>query len=384
MGELTVKKNFKMILIILLIAVNVVGCSQKGTFNDGSEGTVGKEEITTDNENEEQKDMITIIDHTGDEVVIPSKIERVVIDQIPLASAYVMFNEGKSDKLIGMSESVMESIKGTELVNIAPEILKVSTEHNKGELNIEEMLKLKPDVVFYNANNEEHRELFKKVDLPAVGFSTSGDPTKLYSEWLKLLEKTFQEEGKMDNVINYGQNMIDRVKERTSKIDEKDKKNVLILFNISDNGLMVSGANKHFGHFWLENINVKNAAGSVEGIKEINMEQLYIWNPDIMFIPGPGQSKVTSKDVINNKVGNCDFSSLKAVQNKEVFSSKLGMWSWYTPNPDAPLVLTWLAKKTYPDLFEDIDLEAETKAYYKNFYGYDLDKEALDDIFKGR
>ncbi len=379
------KKNFKMLLVVLLIVVNVVGCSQKGALkNDSGKEPVGKKESITDDKNAEQKGTITIVDHTGGEIVIPSKIERVVIDQVPLAATYVMFNKGKCDRLVGMSESVMQSIKGTELVNIAPEILEVSTKHNRGELNIEEMLKLKPDVVLYNAGNEEHRELFKKVGVPAVGFSTSGDPTKLYSEWLKLLEKTFQEEGKMNDVINYGQNMIDRVKERTSKIDEKDKKNALILFNISDNGLRVSGANKHFGHFWLENINVKNAAGSVEGIKEVNMEQLYVWDPDIIFIPGPGQSKVTSKDVINNEVKNYDFSSLKAVQNGEVFSSKLGMWSWYTPNPDAPLVLTWLAKEAYPDLFKDINLEAETKTYYKNFYGYDLDKETIEDIFKGR
>lgn len=60
------------------------------------------------------------------------------------------------------------------------------------------------------------------------------------------------------------------------------------------------------------------------------------------------------------------------------------MWSWYTPNPDAPLVLTWLAKEAYPDLFKDINLEAETKTYYKNFYGHDLDKDTIEDIFKGR
>ena len=40
------------------------------------------------------------------------------------------------------------------------------------------------------------------------------------------------------------------------------------------------------------------------------------------------------------------------------------MWNWFTPNPDAPLVLAWLASRTYPDAFADYPLEDTIREYY--------------------
>ena len=364
-------KNLRIFLMVICLTLGLTACNSDQVTNEV------KEENQTEENNE---DTITITDHTGEEVIIPANIERVVIDQVPLASAYVMYHGG-ADKLIGLSESVVDSIRGTELVNIAPEILEVSTEHNKGELSVEELLELKPDVILYNSDNEENKELFKELDIPAVGFTTGGDPVELYAEWLKLLGKTFQDEDKVKDVLEYGDKMISEVKKRTSEVSEEDRANAMILFNISENQLKASGANKHFGHFWLKNINVKNAAESIEGINEVNIEEVYNWDPDVIFIPGYAQGKIRSKDILENNIEGFDFSPLTAIKEGRVHSTQLGMWSWYTPNPDAPLVLTWLAKNSYPELFKDIDMKAETKKYYKDFYNYELDEENLNTIF---
>ena len=72
---------------------------------------------------------------------------------------------------------------------------------------------------------------------------------------------------------------------------------------------------------------------------------------------------------------------MKAVKDKKVYNTKLGMWNWFTPNPDGPLVLAWLAKSTYPDEFKDYDLKSMIKEYYQKWYNYELNDEQIEDMF---
>ena len=57
------------------------------------------------------------------------------------------------------------------------------------------------------------------------------------------------------------------------------------------------------------------------------------------------------------------------------------MYRWYPPASNTPLMLKWLAKKNQPELFADVDMDAEVRAYYKRFYNLDLTDEDLRRIF---
>ena len=328
--------------------------------------------------------MITITDHTGKEVTIPAKLNRIAIDQVPLLSTYVMYHGGSAPYLVGMSGSVLASASKTVLVNIAPEIKNVSTAHyDKGDLNVEQLLTLNPDVVFYNAGNTARGELLANAGIPAVGFSTNGDPTKLYADWLRLLEKVFQQSGRMNDVINYGNRLIDDVAKRTAAIPNDKRKKMLILFNYDKGDIRVSGSRRHFGHHWLKTVNVHNVAENLHGIAVVNLEQIYKWQPELIVMPGEGQCRITPSKVINNTVEGADFRPLKAARDGKVYSNELGMWSWYTPNSDAPLVVLWLAKLAYPELFANTDLKKKTFEYYRHFYHYDLSAAQIEAIYQG-
>ena len=62
------------------------------------------------------------------------------------------------------------------------------------------------------------------------------------------------------------------------------------------------------------------------------------------------------------------------------YNTTLGMWNWFTPNPDAPLVLAWLACNTYPDAFADYPLGDTIKEYYKTWYGYDVTDDEMEEM----
>ena len=111
----------------------------------------------------------------------------------------------------------------------------------------------------------------------------------------------------------------------------------------------------------------------------INMEQVYEWNPDIIFITN--FTPVQPEDLYENAVGQDDWSPVKAVQDKNVYKLPLGTYRSYTPSTDTHMTLLWMAKQVYPDLFSDVDMTQEVKDYYKELYGVDLSGEQVQRMY---
>ena len=108
----------------------------------------------------------------------------------------------------------------------------------------------------------------------------------------------------------------------------------------------------------------------------INIEQVYEWNPDAVFVTNFTAAK--PDDLTSGKYH--DWSSVKAVQDDAVYKMPLGLYRSYTPSADSPLTLLWLAKTLYPARFADIDMAKETSNYYKALFGVtltEIDAQAL-------
>ena len=384
-----IKKISLVLCLTVLVLTGITACDNSKTEQKLKSNEVAqteKKEEKTEETKDENKKTRTITDHAGNKVEVPEKIERIVIDQIPILSTYMAYHHGKAPYIVGYAGSLKQVISNTVLKDIAPELLdSQNTVQGQSDLNIEEIMKLKPDVIFYNASNKEHYETLSKTGIPCVGFATVGtngpaDPIDRYTQWLKLLEDVFGESKKTDDFIKAGQDIVKEVEERIAKIDDSKKPTGIILWKYTQ-GLPIVAGKGVFGDFWLKRIGVKNLAGETKGFAKVSVEQIYQWNPDILYLDGPGLLDITTKDVLLNSVEGIDFSNMKAVKDKKVYNTKLGMWNWFTPNPDAPLVLAWLAKSTYPEEFIDYDLKAMIKDYYKTWYGYELTNAQIEDMF---
>ena len=325
----------------------------------------------------------TVVDHGGNEVEVPNKITRVVIDQIPILSTYMSYFGGEAPYIVGFCGSFKTTISETVLKSIAPELMETAdTVYAQSDLNIEEIMKLEPDVILYNANNASHAEILKASGIPCVGFATVGasteaDPIERYAQWLKLLEDVFGEPGKMDAFISAGGEIAADVEARIAAVPEDQRPIAMILWKYANGVPMVSGKGT-FGTYWLKRLGVTDVVvEEASGFTQVNMEQVYTWDPDILFLDGPGLLNLKTADVLGNNVEGADFSTLNAVKNGRVYNTTLGMWNWFTPNPDAPLVLAWLASRAYPDAFADYPLEDTIREYYKTWYGYDMTDDEL-------
>ncbi|MDO5094132.1 MAG: ABC transporter substrate-binding protein [Propionibacteriaceae bacterium] len=345
----------------------------------GGLAACGSSNPTSSTSGEASSGTRTITDHGGKQVTLPAKVTRVAFDQIPIESTYIAYFNGAAPHVVGMWGTRVKSLKETIAAEIAPEILEVDTSYyNNGELNTESLLTLRPDVVFYNSHNSEHGEAFAAAGIPAVGFSTMGDPTTLYGDWMTLLEQVFDEPGKMTEKIALGTGYVEDAAARAAKIDEANKLSAMVIMGVSDGQLTVAAGTKGwFTDSWAKRMNYKDAAEGTDGSAlPVTLEEVHNWNPDVILVTGKGMSQITAKDILETgTTGGVDFSQLAAYQNKAVYSTGLGMWNWFTPNPDAPLATYWVGSSLYPDLFTGIDLPALTKAYYQKMYGFELSDE---------
>ena len=329
-----------------------------------------------------EKATRVVVDHTGKEVRIPAKIERIVITgPWPLPSVYCLF-EGAGDKLVGIHPGSMSAAKHSLLPRVAPGILRASTEFLKGDvLNAEELLKLKPDIVFYRVETAAHAGQLALTGIPAVGFSTalSGfDTIKTFESWVKLLGEVLQQEDRASGIVEYGRKTYDEIQAALNGVKGLKRPRALILFNYGEGNIKTSGSN-FYGQYWLESTGAVNVASELSGVADINMEQIYAWDPDIIYITN--FSRHMPEDLYENAIPGHDWSTVRAVRERKVYKFPLGMYRWYPPASDTPLVLKWLAKKNQPELFADVDMDAEVRAYYKRFYNLDLTDEDLRRIF---
>lgn len=326
----------------------------------------------------------TVVDHLDNAVEVPYEVNRIVVcDIYPLPSALTVFFDS-AEKIVGMPAPSMTAAANGLLGQLYPQILDAQTGFIDGStINMEELLKLQPDVVFYSASQPQEGEQLRNAGIPALAVSVNKwqyNAIETLNNWIDLLSQVFPENDKTQMVREYSDKMYDLVQQRVSTLEEADRQRVFFLFQYTDTNMLTSGK-QFFGQWWADAIGAVNVAQELEKDNSVavNMEQVYAWNPSLIFVTN--FTKFGPEDLYNNTVGTYDWSAVDAVKNHQVYKMPLGMYRSYTPGVDTPVTLLWLAKSAYPQLFNDIDLIAETKAYYQEVFGIVLTDEQASAIF---
>ena len=359
----------KMISIVLSLALlfSLGACSKKPSQSGQVSG-----------------DTITITDHNGDSVTLPAQINRIVVcDILPLPSVLsVLFDS--AEKLVGISSSSMSAAQNGLLAQLYPELLNAKTDFINGvEVNTEELAKLEPDVVFYNASSKELGDSLKRANFNAVAISVNKwnyNAIETLNNWIELLSQIFPANQRADAVRKYSDDIYALVQQRTADLSPEQRAKVFFLFQYNDSTMMTSGK-LFFGQWWAEAIGAVNAAEelSQDNSVSVNLEQIYTWNPNLIFITN--FTTAQPQDLYDNTIGAYDWSGVAAVRNKAVYKMPLGMYRSYTPGADTPITLLWLAKTCYPSLFDDIDITQEAIDYYQTVFDITLTQKQVESIF---
>ena len=326
----------------------------------------------------------TIIDQGGHSVVLPAKINRVVISSPwPLASVFCLTLG--PDKIVGLDPAIISAAENSMLVKLFPNLSEIPSSFSKnGVLNTEELLKLKPDVILYSSGSMADYEACKKAGIPAVGFSLNVkdfNGIQTINSWVELLGQVMGENLSNSDYVKYGKEIEKLVSERISKIPQ-EKRPAELFIHLYDSNIFTVPGNSSWADYWITASGGKNAAWEYKGNGKVNAEQLADWNPELIFIDN--FNSLVPEDLYENTAGNFDWKKINAVSKKKLYKVPLGMYRWYESCSDSPLMLLWMAKQNHPDAFADIDLDTYIKDFYQRFYKINLTEEELKKIYSSK
>jgi iron complex transport system substrate-binding protein len=348
-----------------LIFITAVSC-QKGKAIQGSGNETGASTVLA-------ADMI------GRSVEVPAHPARVITDRIlPFPSTYFVAVRSDMSELVAMHPASKSAAVNSMLNIMAPAIQNAQTGIFNGNTpNIEEIMRLKPDLVFAFADLEGAIDPYESAGITALGIraasAAGGDSLETLKGWFNVLAYTGGDKARMDSIIREGEVALASIAQTLSSANVKNPSAVFI-FSTGGNNLEIAGGD-FFSEYWLKNSGADDPASrEFQGRKVVSMEQLYAWNPDIIYITN--FTPLSPEEVYDNSALGLDWSPLNAVKNKKVYKVPLGIYRWFPPSGDSPLMLYWLSQKNHPNLitysFEDVLVK-----YYKDHYNYSLNKDEV-------
>ena len=119
------------------------------------------------------------------------------------------------------------------------------------------------------------------------------------------------------------------------------------------------------------------AGGSQGGLANVSIEQVLVWNPDVIV--------TIDQDFAANVRSDPAWASIKAVRDGRLHLSPKMPFGWvdFPPSVNRLIGLWWLAKILYPDKFPE-DIRSLTRDFYAMFYHRTPTDAQIDHVLAGR
>lgn len=359
------KKLFTILLSISLI-FSFAGCSK-------DESMKRAEENVQTQEHTEKIETRTFTDSVGRTVTIPAKLRKIAPSG-PLAQ--LVLYTASPDLLCGLAREFPKTAEG--YMDDAYYSLPVFGQFygKNANLNMESLLEASPDLVIDIGEPKENIEadldaLSEQLGIPVV-FIEATLPT-MENAYLKLGELTGNTK-ECEKLAKYCKELLEDTAEKAASIPE-DKKKTIYLASGSE-GLNTNASGSIHGDI-VEQIGAINAArvdaASTGGGSEVSLEQIFLWNPDIVL--------ADTKELYETLLNDPAWQDLEAVKNNQIYQIPDIPYSFINnpPSVNRFIGIPWLGSIVYPEVYTE-DIQKEVTDFYQLFYHIKLTEEQLDEI----
>lgn len=293
-------------------------------------------------------ETLTFRDKFGRDVSIRLPVRRAVLFETYELTAAL----GVWDRIAGISRYAYEN---DLVLALKPDIGKTIPSAGSGsDVNIESLLRLRPDLVITWTFKPESIRFMEEKGLRVIALYPES-LSELY-ETMRLQGRIFGKEKKVEACIARMKKMFAMISERCRTVPPAKRKKVVWLGGKQTTVAGGVGINNDL--IGLMNA-VNPAAARQERSADVSIERIVAWNPEVVFIWG--SAKYGSGDLL----GSPQWRHVDAVRNGRVYKApKWGTWS-----PRLAVVALWMAIRTYPERFRDVNFEKAADDFYRAVYG---------------
>jgi iron complex transport system substrate-binding protein len=308
-----------------------------------------------------------ITDAAGRIVSIPATVNRVA-DPWPANNALVLMLGG-ADKLVATTSQARDQ---PWLRRLYPRIDRVPAAFNAaGEVNIETLIGVHPDVILmaYGGTLPHWMDAVESYHIPVV---------MLPNDSLEGLKTTVRMTGDVlgeresrvaAEYIRYLDGNIRKVTQITNKLAPSERPRVL---HTATPGILSVDGRRSVIDDWINVAGGVNAADVVGLGRPVTMEQVVVWNPDVIIV-GTAPNQQNRQAILDDP----RWREIKAVRDGRVFANPSGAYLWDRHSAEAALQVLWAAKLLHAARFADLDVNRETRQFYARFFHHVLNDAEL-------
>jgi iron complex transport system substrate-binding protein len=315
----------------------------------------------------------TVSDSAGRTVPVPARVERVFPAGPPAA---IFLYTLAPDLLIGWPRANRREEREFLLPEVGgrPEVGRITGRGNTA--NLEVVLALKPDLILdVGSLNPTYVSLADRVQ------QQTGIPYALLDGRFDAIPLEYRTLGELigrpeqgESFARLSADIINTIARRVNSIPPERRPRVYYARGPRGLETGLSGSiNVETIEFVAQNV----AGGSRGGLAIVSIEQVLLWNPDVII--------TIDRDFAANVWNDPAWAPVAAVRARRVHLSPKLPFGWidFPPTVNRLIGLWWLAKILYPDLFPE-DLRALTRDFYSRFYHVTPSDAQIERVLAGR
>ena len=315
-----------------------------------------------------------IVDSIGRKVAIPEKVDRIAC--MYAFTGHVVAMLGRANDIVAVSNGLKRDVL---LNTMYPGVKNAVVPKFQGAINIEELAGVRPDIVFVASDTGNNIAETSKLDhcgltWIVIDFHSMDQQQNTVS----IIGKAIGAPEKAETYNNYYRSCIDRVKNATSTIPPDRRARMYHATVEPTRTIQKDGLSAN----WIRTAGIVNVSAEnpdlwIKGSHQIGIEQILLWNPDVIIANEPGVTK---------HINSCPkWSAINAVKNSRVYQMPIGISRWGHPGSlETPLALLWALKTVYPEMAGDLDLRDGTRRFYKTFFNYELTDDMVAHMLSGK
>jgi len=368
------KKFLALLLALAMLTAIAASCAPAETTPSPSPVSSPSPADTTTPTPEEatptpKPEKYTYTDSAGREVELKSDIQRVVPSG---ALAQMFLISIAPDLLVSLSSGYSDEFKKYVPAELH-DMITAGQFYGSGDLNLETIATLQPDIIIDLGEPkatiaDDMDAIQESLAVPTVhitAYLRETDGQQGVANAFRELGKILGREERAEEIAQYCEHVLALADEVMAKVGDNK---VSALYLLGSSGTNVVAATSYHAEVldWLaDNVAIVESPSSKGSGNETDLEQIHIWNPDVIFFASGSYYAEAGSDPT--------WAGLTAIDSGKYYEVPQGPYNWFGTPPSVQrfLFVLWALKILYPE-YATFDLQAEITEYYSLFYGYTL------------